>query len=139
MVAEVGKTNRQRLTVGIHEEEGGAAREGGMTSAAVAFIHEFGAEAAGIPERSWLRGALEQHRREIEDEMRRLAALIVRNRLTSARAHDLLGARIVSLIQRRIRDGTDPPLAPATIARKGSSVPLIDTGQLIQEIRHRVT
>lgn len=41
-------------------------------------------------------------------------------------------------IQQRISDGIPPPNAESTIRRKGSSTPLIDTGQLRTSIKYRV-
>jgi hypothetical protein len=50
----------------------------------------------------------------------------------------LIGMRVVGDIQDRISDGIPPPNSPITIARKGSSKPLIDSGQLRQSISFEV-
>ena len=42
------------------------------------------------------------------------------------------------LMTAKIDEGLQPPLKPATIAAKGSSTPLIDTGQLYGQITHEV-
>lgn len=138
VVAEVGQTARQKLTVGIHEEKGGELHDGEMTVAAIAMIHEFGAEAVGVPERSWLRGGIDAGKSRIEMLMRRLGKLILKGRLSSEQAHAMLGEDIVSIIRERIREGIAPPNEQATIDRKGSSTPLIDSGQMIQSIGHEV-
>jgi hypothetical protein len=53
-------------------------------------------------------------------------------------ALDRLGAKVAALLQNRISAGIDPPNSAATIARKGSSKPLVDTGQLKAAITWRV-
>ena len=45
-----------------------------------------------------------------------------------------IGLKIRDEIKERIRSGIEPGLAEATKDRKGSSTPLIDTGQLISSI-----
>ena len=50
------------------------------------------------------------------------------------RALSVLGMALVGDVQQRIRNRIPPPNAPYTIARKGSDVPLIDTGRLRQSI-----
>ena len=45
-----------------------------------------------------------------------------------------LGEMTKGDVQTEIRSGDFAPLKPATIKRKGSSRPLIDTGQMVQSI-----
>lgn len=131
------------LTVGIHEDDGSETHEEGageeLTTLQVAAFHEFGTDR--IPQRSWLVAGIAENEDRIAALMKRLARSVIanRSRLDPRRALDLLGLEITQLIQARIRAGIAPPLADVTIARKGSSTPLIDTGQLIQSIRHRIT
>ena len=49
-----------------------------------------------------------------------------------------IGAVVAGAIQQSIRDLRDPPNAPATIERKGSSNPLIDTGFMRLSVSWRV-
>lgn len=51
---------------------------------------------------------------------------------------NLVSGNEVSLVQRFIHAGNFVPNAPATIERKGSSAPLLDTGQMWQSITHEV-
>lgn len=108
-----------------------------MTVAALAMIHEYG---LGVPERSFIRSYFDiaQHdlRRLILDLGGKL--IVARTRagkpITDSDRRKLLGivgAKMVGDIQKRISSGAIvPSLNPATVKRKGSSVPLIDTGQL---------
>ena len=49
-------------------------------------------------------------------------------------AADMIGAKAAAIMKRTIRDFDDPPNAPATIKKKKSSNPLVDTGLLMQSV-----
>lgn len=55
-----------------------------------------------------------------------------------ARVLERVGARFENDILDRIRAHIPPPLSPETIRRKGSTTPLIDTGQLVGSITHQI-
>lgn len=130
--ARLGSLNRNpNVKVGVLGSEA-AARHGGTTTAQVAAVHELG---AGVPRRSWLRDWVEPHRRQIAMKMRQAVDAIHRGARPD-RVLGLIGVWAVGQIQRRISDNIGPALSPATIARKGSSVTLIDTGQLRASISH---
>ena len=110
-----------------------------------ALIHEFGAPAANIPERSFIRSTFDAHREEYMALLRTLLQAVYVNKLTVERALGLLGARISSDIKKRVTTGAGipPPNAPSTLARKlaltrrgSKGIPrtLIDTGRLIASV-----
>ncbi len=105
----------------------------------VAFIaaaHELG---LGVPLRSWLRTPIDTLKPEIEKRIRMLAPKILRGELTTEQALEQIGLWLVGELQKGMAAGLPvPPLAPETVKRKGSSVPLIDTGQLRSAITHQV-
>lgn len=101
-----------------------------MTLAEIAALHEFGAPGAHIPQRSFIRATVDLHREEIQDLQVKLAARVLAGKLTPDQALGQLGAKVVGFIQRRIASNIPPKLKDATIAAKGSSVSLVDTGQL---------
>lgn len=107
-------------------EHGGGS--GAMSLIEVAAVHEFGTDT--VPQRSFIRATVDEHRTEIDALETALMAQIVRGEITEEQALNLLGAKIASWMQARIAQGIPPELKPETIARKGSSKPLIDTGQL---------
>lgn len=130
-----------RVRVGVLEEATKATREeegSPLTLLEVAAIHEFGAPAAGIPQRSFIRAGVDTQLAEIQRVQRALAGQTIRGATTLDVALDRLGAKVAALLQNRIAAGIDPPNSPATIARKGSSKPLVDTGQLKAAITWRV-
>lgn len=118
-----------RIRLGVVGKDAGKAHEGTtMTIAQLAEIHELG---LGVPERSFLRAWAEQNEAQIEADLRQAMKRILQGRLTPAQAAQLIGVRFVGQLQQFIADGkVQPPLSPSTVAQKGSSVPLIDTGQL---------
>jgi hypothetical protein len=117
------------LSSGPEREEGD-----GVSMVELAAIHEFGAPRAGIPERSFIRRAMRENEGALARVMTRVARQIINDDLSIAEALEVLGHWGVSAIKATIKSGVTPELAPATIARKKSSKPLVDTGQLINAI-----
>lgn len=143
---------RIEITVGIHAAEGGAEHsdplQGGsfaadgavefsqqpLTVAEVGSFHEFG---LGVPMRSFIRGTFDEQQTELAALVRSQARLTVEGRLTAEQAGERIALKAEAIFKRRIRERIPPPLAASTIKRKGSSVPLISTGQLRNSIRGR--
>lgn len=107
-----------------------------LTIAEIATIHEFGT--ARIPERSFIRATIDQHRRAIQKRATLLGTGVLTLKFTARAALELLGMYAVGLIQQRIANRIAPPNRPSTIARKGSSVPLIHRGQLRGSITYTI-
>jgi hypothetical protein len=126
------------VTVGVHSGEGGApSGGGGMTVGDVATVHEFGL--GDVPERSFVRNFADEVRDEATKVEAKLVGAEIRRR--GSNVHEALekfGLWLTAKMQKRIRAGISPALDPVTIERKGSSTPLIDTGQLVSSITHKV-
>lgn len=101
-------------------------------------IHEFGSADGNIPERSFLRSTMESKRREHNAIIRKLGRSVMTGRQDPRVALEQLGMVAAANVQETIADGVPPPNAPATVRRKGSSKPLVDTGALRQAITHQV-
>ncbi len=100
----------------------------------VAIKNEFG---IGVPERSFLRTGGPEF---IEDSKPLIEAALQR---VNAGAKfkdeaDKIGMKAVAAIQQKIVDIDTPPNSAATIAAKGSSNPLIDTGLMRQSVTFEV-
>lgn len=134
LLARMAKAKGLTLSVGIHESEGGATR-GNLTVADIATIHEFGT--GTIPQRSFLRAWADENASENQALIKAIGEQAVKG-LDIRTGLDRLGLKFVGSIQGRMVAGIPPPNAPSTIAHKGSSTPLIDTGQLKSSIRHKV-
>lgn len=107
-----------------------------------ASVHEFGSPTRNIPQRSFLRSTIDEMRSKYIAEASKLASRLLAPTVSRAqvlRGLVRLGMMAVSDVRRKIRSRIPPPLKKATIDAKGSSVPLIDTGRLIQAITHKVT
>jgi len=112
--------------------------EGGVSNAVIAAAHEFGVPDKNIPERSFLRSTFNENK----DKAASFLATRIRNALISKgdmnKPFELLGLKMATEVKGKIQSGIEPPLLKATIKRKGSSKPLIDTGQLVQSITYEV-
>lgn len=108
------------------------AGSGGITLLEVATINEFGL--GNVPERSFIRDWADQNEARNADNLRKVAAVIIRGGYTIEVGLGRLGALYQGEIQNRISAGIPPPNAPSTIQKKGSSTPLINTGQLRSSI-----
>lgn len=127
---------RGHVLVGVLGPKADAPHRGsGLTVADVASFNEFG---LGVPERSFIRATMDEN----EGKLMRLTAEtgrgVVLGTLAPEQSLGLVGEFAVGLIQERISDGIPPANRPSTIAKKGSSTPLIDEGQLRQSISHKV-
>jgi hypothetical protein len=133
------------LTVGIHAEEGAKTHEQReyderttITVLDIGTIHEFGL--GNNPERSFIRGWADENKEKNQKTISKLMQSVVAGKRTIEDATDIIGLRFVGDVQRRMRDSKSwaKELKKRTIDRKGSDVPLIDTGQLRSSIQYKV-
>lgn len=107
------------------------------------YLHEAGVPSRNIPPRPVLGPALDQP--EVKGQMRRhmrsaIFQAVVKGDLGQAQNEmDKAGLAGENACKKYITDGTHlAPNAPSTIARKGSSTPLIDTGVMLNSITHEI-
>lgn len=81
-----------------------------------------------------MRQTNQRHSRELQSITAELLRRIYAGRILPSKALTQLGVFWEGKIKQTFRDGVFAPLRPATIARKGSSKPLIDSGQLRQSV-----
>jgi hypothetical protein len=91
-----------------------------------------------IPERPFMRNAIRDNTAKYKQAMATSAAKILRGETAMATVLSKLGIAAQADIQGEISSLTSPPLSPVTIARKGSSKPLIDTGAMRQAVTWKV-
>ena len=101
-----------------------------------AMWNEFGT--AHIPERPFLRNAMRNNTAAYRNAMRMVAAKILRGETTLAIVLAKLGQQASDDVKAEITALSDPPNAPATIARKESSNPLIDTGEMRNSVTWKI-
>jgi hypothetical protein len=128
------------VTVGIQSDAG--AGQDGTPIAAYAAFNEFGTSGGGwggpIPARPFLGGSFDDNR----DKWGRAGDVAINKALTGEMDFGaglaILGTIAQQDIQAKIASGDFAPNAPLTVAIKGSSQPLIDTGAMRQAIRYEV-
>jgi len=128
---------RAKVRVGVI---GNKRHVGGISMAELAAIHEFGAPNAGIPARPFLVPTFQLKRSELVAFTEKLARKLLNESIDIEQALGLLGAWAAAAVKKTITSQmVTPRLADSaagrrTIARKGSSVTLVDTGQLLNSI-----
>lgn len=71
---------------------------------------------------------------EIKPLVKMLAKKVLEGKTTLHVAANILGAKAAAIMKNTIRDLDEPPNAPATVAKKKSANPLVDTGLLMQSV-----
>lgn len=110
-------------------------KESSISIKDLAAIHELG---LGVPKRAFVGPALKKNRLKYIKYIGKQLTPIVRRRQTMNAAWQTVGMMAVADVQEYMITAKFTPLAASTIARKGSSKPLIDTGQMRQAITYRV-
>lgn len=108
---------------------------GNISVPMVAAIMEFGAPSRGIPPRPFFRSMIAAHKDEWPNA---IAKTLKSTNYNVDKTLRLVGQAIQGQLQKSIRDLTSPALKPATIARKGFSKPLVDTGHLLSSVDYEV-
>ena len=114
------------------------ARSDELTNADLAMIHEFGSPAHNIPERSFLRKPLINNAEAVANLAKNAIGKFIAGEISAAEALGVIGEEAKGISKEAVTNGIAPSLKPATIKRKKSSKPLIDTGQLINSITYEV-
>lgn len=138
---ELEKSNAN-VTIGVHQQEGSAEKKSRDEKPAklllvdVATFMEFGTK--NVPQRSFIRANDALNYRKYRNMIEEIKDKIIFEKWTMTKGLGVLGEQILSDIRQRIRAGIKPALDPKTIEAKGSSTPLIDTGQLINGLTYHV-
>ena len=138
IIGKVEKSNGKTTRVGV---VGPAARQrmpSGLTVAQVAAVHEFGSPEANVPERSFIRAAVDDNRDAIVDQVNEVCGAILEPGPDELRAGlERIGATVQGFIQAKIREGLEPPLAESTVERnKGETRPLASWLSESQALEH---
>jgi len=121
------------ITAGVHGDDAGADHGEGLTVGDIATFHEFGTRT--VPQRSFIRAWFDENQEFIAETLRKQFAPVAEGKRTPDVAAERCALAFEGGIKQRISRGIPPPNAPSTIAAKGSSKPLIDTGQLRNAVR----
>jgi len=153
LVRELNYLATHKVHIGIFAD---AEREDGAPMLVIAAANEFGAkipkhqarfggpddENPGgwviIPERSYLRAWFDENVDALQATIEHLIGQVVEGKISGRVALETIGGYVATHVQAYMVDLKTPPNAPSTIRRKGSSNPLIDTGQLKDSITWKV-
>ncbi|MBB4063683.1 hypothetical protein [Gellertiella hungarica] len=91
-----------------------------------------------IPERPFMRNAMRDNLSKYRNAMKSSAAPILLGKSTLRQTLSKLGILAQSDIQGEITALTSPANSPVTVERKGSSKPLIDTGEMRASVTWKV-
>lgn len=109
----------------------GASYPDGTPVGLVAAINEYGAPSRGIPPRPFFRNMIAD---KSADWPEALGKTLQATDLDQTKALELMGQGVAAQLRDSIVKTDSPPNAPSTIAKKGSSKPLVDTGHLLASV-----
>ena len=122
-----------KLEVAVGYQAGSGSDENGVDICDIAAWNELGT--SRMPSRPFMRQSIDNHTGEINAFLQGMEGELA----GGADAQTILnevGVFQKDMIQQEITNGSFTPNAPATIARKGSSHPLIDTGRMRQSVNY---
>ena len=91
-----------------------------------------------IPERAFLRNGFDENKEDVIHQAENVLGEVLAGRMDPEQLFEMIGLRMKSCIQDYARDLDSPPNHPYTREQKGSSNPLIDTGDMIGAISYKV-
>ena len=142
MVREFKRLAKGRhVVIGIRGDKGAVKEEGAeLTVVEYAAVNEFGSDDGRVPERSFMRSTFDEGKAKYTAELKRGVGSLLDGNGTLDAVLGRLGLRVQGDIQKKLAtgEGLPPPNAAATIARKGSSHTLIDSGRMRQSIDFEV-
>lgn len=125
------------LLVGVPQEK--TEREGNsepITNAELMFIHTNGSPIRNIPKRPTIEPTIEENKKRISDMFKKAVNKVLNNKGDGRADLEKIGIWTVNKIKAKFGSDDLIPNAPATIAKKGSDRPLIDTGQLRNSVTY---
>ena len=131
LLREAGKGGVSGVKVGFFST---AKYQDGTPVAAVAAWNEFGTKT--IPERPFFRNALAESERGVSNILAK--GIDTKKMVVDEQLAGRVGAHVQGKIQDSITSLKEPPNAPETVRRKGSSDPLLDTGTLRNSVAWEV-
>lgn len=114
-------------------QRGEATEEDGTDICDVAAWNELGT--VNMPSRPFLRKSVDENEGKINAFLQSTKADLLRG-VSAEQVLKEIGIFQKDLIQEKITEGSFAPNAPATIRRKGSSKPLIDSGRMRQSVNY---
>nr|DAT21514.1 MAG TPA: virion morphogenesis protein [Caudoviricetes sp.] len=129
IIQQALKLDGKGVKVGIRRGKGS---HDGTDMLDIAVYNHFGTST--IPARPFISDCAEKNAGQIQEAQKRLVYRVYQGSLSADGALAELGAWYVNVQKGHILHGGWTPNAPATVKRKGSNKPLVDTGQLVNTV-----
>ena len=91
-----------------------------------------------IPERSFIRSGWDMNKKEVFRKVDRLLPQVVETDVDGGAFLRMIGLEVEGKLKDRLVELKSPPNSSVTVQQKGSSNPLVDTGNLLASITYRV-
>ena len=91
-----------------------------------------------IPERSFFRSGMRDKGSDAAKKYTKLIAEVIKGTISAEQFLNGLGLEVTTVIKEYARDLSSPENSGFTVERKGSSNPLVDTGNMIGAINYKV-
>lgn len=108
-----------------------------LSMAELAISHEFGFKGR-YPARSFMRTAIQKHRKAITSYAEQQIALMIQDLQGPEDAMENIGRHVLGLIRQKLESMMLAPVDPETAARKGSANPLVESGQMSSAMSYQV-
>lgn len=129
IIRQALKLDGKGVKVGIRRGKGS---HDGTDMLDISVYNHFGTST--IPARPFISDCAEKNAGQIQEAQKRLVYRVCQGGLSADGALAELGAWYVNVQKGHILHGGWTPNAPATVKRKGSNKPLVDTGQLVNTV-----
>jgi hypothetical protein len=147
---ELEKLSVGFVSVGIHKNSN--PYPDGTPTVEVAAQHEFGDDTPrtytsprgnkvhvnGVPERAPIRTAFREHKAEWAKLGAERIKQVIQGKIGGVELFEIIGQRASNDVKKTIRSGLAPANSPQVVEEKGSNIPLIDTGHLINSVSYYI-
>ena len=130
LINQIEHLKKREVYVGVTSSSNGF-----RCNALIAMVMEYGSPVNKIPARSFLVSTIVENGDKYAKIIAETIPQAIKNGMSKEDAYARLGTMAMNDVKLKIVNGPFTPLKDATVKRKGSSKPLIDTGAL----RHSIT
>lgn len=113
-IKEMKKAKGAYVAIGLHEDAG--EYESGVTVVEVGLWNEFGTK--NTPERAWMRSTIDENAGKLNALRDDLLGKIHEGNMTVKKALEIMGFRIQTLLQNKIKSNMSPANSPETLKHK---------------------
>lgn len=132
IMGDIKALDKSHTKIGVQKSTN--ARKDGLHNAEIGVWNEFGTK--NIPERPHYRLTFTQNLKKAQKLGAKLYKQVQKNQKSPKQALGILGEWYLGKLKDTIVAIKNPPNAPATIKKKKSSNPLIDTGEYLNSHQH---